>query len=101
MNGLCIEDLSVGQAAELTRRVRAGDLDAFAAVTGDNNPVHLDEAQAPLRIGDAVTARAEIIVLDEPRAGVTLKTTCLVNGKATVEGEAEVRVPRRGARAAR
>ncbi|HZZ89052.1 MAG TPA: MaoC family dehydratase, partial [Caulobacteraceae bacterium] len=32
--------------AELKRTVQAGDLDAFAQVTGDTNPVHLDEAYA-------------------------------------------------------
>ncbi|MGI9170601.1 MAG: MaoC family dehydratase [Caulobacteraceae bacterium] len=46
MSGFCIEDLFVGQAAEITRTVTAADLDAFAAVTGDDNPLHLDEAFA-------------------------------------------------------
>jgi len=46
VNGFCLEDLTVGQSAELTRRVSAADLDAFAAVTGDDNPVHLDQAYA-------------------------------------------------------
>ncbi len=138
-NGLCLEDLVVGQAAELTRTVAAADLDAFAAVTGDDNPLHLDEDYAattpfkgriahgmlaagyisavigtklpgpgaiyvsqtlrfrrPVRIGDEVTARAEITALDQARARVTLATACKVNGKTVVEGEAEVIVPRRG-----
>ncbi len=46
MNGLFLEDLSIGQAAELARTVTGADIEAFAAVTGDNNPVHLDEAYA-------------------------------------------------------
>ena len=46
MSGLCLEDLSVGQSAELAREVRESDLAAFADVTGDDNPVHLDEAYA-------------------------------------------------------
>ena len=46
MNGFCLEDLTVGQSAEFTRRVLAADLDAFAAVTGDDNPVHLDQGYA-------------------------------------------------------
>ncbi|MDQ2861428.1 MAG: MaoC family dehydratase [Pseudomonadota bacterium] len=41
-----MEDLAVGQAAELTRTVAAADLDAFAAITGDDNPLHLDEVYA-------------------------------------------------------
>lgn len=138
MNRLCLEDLSVGQGAELTRTVLAADLEAFASVTGDSNPLHLDEAYAattsfggriahgmlsagyisavigttlpgpgaiyvsqslrfrrPVRIGDAVVTRVEITAIDETRAGVTLKTVCLVGGKPVVEGEAEVMVPRR------
>ena len=46
MTGLCLEELSVGQSAELVRIVRADDLVAFAAVTGDDNPVHLNEDYA-------------------------------------------------------
>jgi 3-hydroxybutyryl-CoA dehydratase len=42
MQGLFLEDLSVGQSAELVRTVGEADIVAFAAVTGDNNPVHLD-----------------------------------------------------------
>ena len=46
MKGLFLEDLSVGQAAELTKTVTEGDIQSFAQVTGDVNPVHLDEAYA-------------------------------------------------------
>ena len=46
MSGAFLEDLAVGQSAELTRTVQDGDLAAFAAVTGDDNPLHLDEAYA-------------------------------------------------------
>ena len=46
MQGLFLEDLSVGQSAELVRTVGEADIEAFAAVTGDNNPVHLDAAFA-------------------------------------------------------
>jgi 3-hydroxybutyryl-CoA dehydratase len=46
MQGAYLEDLEIGQTAELRRTVSAQDIDAFAAVTGDNNPVHLDEAYA-------------------------------------------------------
>jgi 3-hydroxybutyryl-CoA dehydratase len=40
------EDLTLGQEASYTRTVTANDIEAFASVTGDNNPVHLDEAYA-------------------------------------------------------
>lgn len=46
MKGLFLEDLSVGQSAELTKTVTEKDIQSFAEVTGDNNPVHLDEAYA-------------------------------------------------------
>ncbi|SFI90208.1 MaoC family dehydratase [Caulobacter sp. UNC279MFTsu5.1] len=42
MPGLFLEDLSVGQSAELVRVVGEADIVAFAQVTGDTNPVHLD-----------------------------------------------------------
>ena len=46
MQGLYFEDLSVGQTAEMTRVVGAADIEAFAEVSGDMNPLHLDEAYA-------------------------------------------------------
>ena len=46
MAGYCLEDLSVGQSASRTRTVSEADLIAFADVTGDHNPLHLDEAYA-------------------------------------------------------
>ena len=140
MSGLFLEDLSVGQRAELARQVTEADLAAFADVTGDHNPVHLDEAYAastpfggriahgmlsagyisaliasklpgpgaiyvsqtlrfrrPVRIGDVVTAVAEITTIDEAKARVTMTTSCLVGGKAVLEGEAVIIAPRRGA----
>ena len=42
MQGKFLEELSVGQSAELVRSVGEADIVAFAEVTGDNNPVHLD-----------------------------------------------------------
>ena len=46
MQGLFFEDLSVGRTAEMTRVVDEADIRAFAQVSGDENPVHLDEAYA-------------------------------------------------------
>ncbi len=140
MNGLFLEDLAVGQSAELARTVAEADLVAFADVTGDHNPVHLDADYAaatafgeriahgmlsagyisavlgttlpgpgaiylsqslafkrPVKIGDEVTARATVTAIDEAKARVTFATTCLVRGKAVVDGEAVVMVPRRAA----
>jgi 3-hydroxybutyryl-CoA dehydratase len=140
VQGLFFEDLSVGQSAEITRVVTAGDIDAFAGVTGDVNPVHLDDTYArttpfggriahgmlsagyisavlgvklpgpgaiylnqslrfrrPVKIGDAVTARATVAALDQRRGHATFTTVCLVDGKTVVDGEALVMIPRRAA----
>ena len=140
MQGLFLEDLSVGQSAEISHTVTDADIRAFAAVSGDNNPVHLDEAYAaatpfktriahgmlsagyisamlgtklpgpgaiylsqtmsfrrPVRIGDEVTARVTVSAIDPERSRVTLATVCEVAGKAVVEGEAVVMVPRKDA----
>jgi 3-hydroxybutyryl-CoA dehydratase len=140
MSGVRLEDLAVGQSARIVRRVIAADIEAFAAVTGDDNPIHLDEAYAkatqfggrvahgmlsagyisavlgtklpgpgaiylsqtlsfrrPVRIGDEVEAEATVSAIDTARARVTFQTVCRVAGKAVVEGEAQVIVPRRSA----
>jgi 3-hydroxybutyryl-CoA dehydratase len=44
--GFYFDELSLGQCAERSHVVGAGDIEAFAAVSGDTNPVHLDEAYA-------------------------------------------------------
>lgn len=46
MNGLYFDELSVGQSAQTTTVVGAADIDAFATVSGDHNPMHVDEAYA-------------------------------------------------------
>lgn len=139
MQGLYFEDLSVGQSATMTRAVSEADIVAFAAVSGDNNPVHLDEAfaqttmfkgriahgmlsaayisavigtqlpgpgaiylsqsmkfRSPVRIGDEVVTTVTITALDAERGHATFATVCQVNGKAVVEGEALIMVPKKG-----
>ena len=51
----------------------------------------------PVKIGDAVTATATVSAIDTAKARVTLTTVCTVGGKAVLEGEAEIMVPRRTA----
>ena len=46
MQGIFFEDLTIGQSAETIKIVGAADVEAFATVSGDTNPVHLDEAYA-------------------------------------------------------
>jgi 3-hydroxybutyryl-CoA dehydratase len=139
MAGFCLEDMSVGQSAERSHLVSEADIIAFAELSGDHNPVHMDEAFAaatrfqgriahgmlsatyisavlgetlpghgavyvsqtlsfrrPVRIGDEVTARVTVAVLDEAKARVSLDTICLVGGRAVIEGQAVLMVPRRG-----
>lgn len=44
--GYTIGELKVGMTASHEHVVTAQDVEAFAAVSGDHNPVHLDEAYA-------------------------------------------------------
>jgi 3-hydroxybutyryl-CoA dehydratase len=41
-----LDELSVGQSAQMVRIVTEADIVLFAQVSGDHNPVHLDEAFA-------------------------------------------------------
>jgi 3-hydroxybutyryl-CoA dehydratase len=133
-----LEDIAVGDSASCTHTVTESDIAAFASVSGDTNPVHLDAAYAagtlfkeriahgmlsagyisallgtrlpgpgaiylsqtlafkrPVKIGDSVETAVSVTALDEAKARVTLKCTCLVAGKAVLEGEAVVLAPRR------
>ncbi len=45
-NGLFFEDIDLDMSAQLTRTVQEGDLVAFADITGDYNPVHMDASYA-------------------------------------------------------
>ena len=44
--GLTVDQLTLGQSASRSHVVTDADLRAFADVSGDHNPVHLDEAFA-------------------------------------------------------
>lgn len=46
VTGTPYAELSVGDRAEMVRTVTEGDVRAFAALSGDFNPLHLDEAYA-------------------------------------------------------
>ena len=136
--GKCFEDLEIGMTAESKHQITEADIDAFADVSGDRNPLHMDEEYAkttifkgrvahgaltasfisgilgnelpgpgaiftdlalqfkrPVRIGDEVTAKAEVVEMVEKGSRVTLNVTCFVNGKAAVKGQAKVVAPRR------
>ena len=42
LHGYFIEDLKVGQKAELKKKITEKDIQQFAELTGDNNPVHIN-----------------------------------------------------------
>ncbi|MGF1455890.1 MAG: MaoC family dehydratase [Alphaproteobacteria bacterium] len=46
VQGLTIEDLTEGMVAYFSKTVSEADIVLFAGVTGDTNPVHLDESYA-------------------------------------------------------
>ena len=45
-HGYYLEDLSVGMSEVFAKTVTEGDIVGFADITGDTNPIHLDEAFA-------------------------------------------------------
>ena len=45
-SGYFFEDLQVGMSATITRVVTTEDIEAFSSITGDRNPIHLDEEWA-------------------------------------------------------
>lgn len=49
--------------------------------------------KAPVRIGETVTARVEVVGTVPEKKFVTFKTTCSVAGKIVVDGEATLMVP--------
>jgi len=46
LNSLTIKEIKIGDKASLTKIITEKDVDAFAKVTGDNNPMHMDEEYA-------------------------------------------------------
>ena len=132
-----IAEFTVGQSAELIRTLTERDVMAFAEVTGDFNPVHVDADAAaassfgerivhgmltasllsallamklpgpgaiylsqslrflrPVKIGDTVTARVEIVSIDIARRRLTLSTFVRnERGKNVIDGDAVVQLP--------
>lgn len=130
--------LQVGQWAEMHKTVGESDVAGFATITGDFNPVHMDEAVAaqsrfggriahgmlsagfisaclamqlpgpgciylsqtlsfkrPVRIGDTITTRVEIVEWNEGKRRARLATTCRnQRDEVVIDGEALVMVPR-------
>lgn len=129
--------LAVGQSAERSHTVTDADITMFAKVTGDDNPLHLDDEAAsktmfkgriahgmlsagfisavvgtqlpgfgavyvtqtlsfrrPVRIGDTITTRAEVVELLAAERRLRLATTCTnQHGKVVTDGEAVILMP--------
>jgi acyl dehydratase len=125
-----------GQSESVTRAITAADIETFAQLVGDFNPLHVDAAYAaqsrfggiiahgmltaglvstvlgmrlpgpggvyvsqslkflrPVRVGDTITATAEVAAYDERRRRLTLRTICTNQHEETVlDGEAVVLV---------
>jgi len=128
--GKSIDELRVGDSAQISKTITESDIELFARVTGDFNPVHLDQGYAektmfkgriahgllslgllssipgnilpgygtiylsqevkflaPVRIGDTITARLEVIELIPEKNRAKFRTTCInQDGKEVVEG---------------
>jgi len=138
MKGKAINELEVGESAEFSKTISESDIYMFAGVTGDMNPVHINEAyarttffktriahgllpagfisnviamklpgpgtiylrqelnfKAPVRIGDTITARVEVLEIIKEKKHVRLKTTFTNQyGSVVLYGEAVVSPPR-------
>jgi len=86
-------------ASIFKERVAHGMLSAglISAVLGTRLPgpgtIYLAQTlqfRRPVKIGDTVTATAEVTALDPEKKRAILKTTCTVSGKIVIEGEATV-----------
>jgi len=137
--GKSIHQLKIGDSAQISRTITEKDINDFARVTGDSNPVHLDQAYAertifkgriahgllsvgllstvlgnilpghgtiylsqeikflaPVRIGDTITAKVEVLELIHEKHGAKFRTTCTnQDGKLVVDGIAWGMPPRK------
>jgi len=130
--GKFIDEIKMGDSAQISNTITEKTIKDFAEATGDFNPVHLDQAYAektyfkgriahgvlsvgyissvmgnllpgpggillsqdvkflaPVRIGDTVTAKVEVIEVIPEKNRIKVKTTCTnQKGQVVVEGTA-------------
>jgi len=135
-----IQELKIGDSAQITKSITEDIVNDFARVTGDTNPVHTDPAYAektifkgriahgvyslglfstimgnilpgygtiylsqevkflaPVKIGDTIIAKVEIVELVPERNRVKFRTTCTnQDGKLVVDGVAWGMPPQKG-----
>ena len=60
---ICIEDIEMGMSRHLRKQVTDRDIQMFAEVSTDHNPVHMDDDYAQVRtevmVGDDAVASAQ------------------------------------------
>ena len=137
--GKSIDELKVGDSAQISKTITETDINDFAKVTGDFNPLHLDQAYAektmfkgriahgllsvgffssilgnilpghgtiylsqevrflaPVRIGDTITAKVEVLELIGDKNRAKFKTICTnQDGKVVVDGVAWAMPPKK------
>lgn len=134
MIGLTVQDIEVGDTAEIVRAAAGSDIAEFVDAVGDYNPVHTDPAYAartmfkeriapgiwtaglisavigtrlpgpgaiylsqdlrflkPVKFGDVITARVEVLEVNRERNRLRLRTVCAnQRGEEVLVGEALV-----------
>ena len=137
--GKSIHQLKIGDSAQISKTITEKDINDFARVIGDFNPIHTDQAYAektpfkgriahgalsiglfsnilgnilpghgsiylsheikflaPVRIGDTITAKVEVIELVPEKNRAKFRTTCInQDGKEVVDGIAWAMPPRK------
>jgi 3-hydroxybutyryl-CoA dehydratase len=130
--GKTIDEIKIGDSAQISNTITETVINDFAKATGDFNPIHIDQTYAektmfkgriahgllsvgllssilgnilpgcgtiylsqevkflaPVRIGDTITARVEVIELIPEKNKAKFRTTCInQDGKMVVDGVA-------------
>lgn len=138
MKGKSINELNIGDSAQITKVITEEVVNDFARATGDFNPIHLDQSYAektrfksriahgmlslgiissvlgnilpghgtiylsqevkfisPVRIGDEITAKVELLEILHDKNRAKFKTTCInQRGEIVVDGTAWVMPPK-------
>ena len=78
------EDIRVGDWASASRTITAADVQAFAALTGDFNPIHVDEEFAKCTRWGGCIAHGMLV------AGLVTQTLSELGGEGAVHTSQEV-----------
>jgi len=139
MHGKTIDQIKVGDQAEISKTISESDVYLYAGITGDLNPAHVNEAyaeqtffktriahgmlsagfvsallgmhlpgpgtiymhqslsfKAPVKIGDTLTARVEVLEVIAEKNRIRLQTVCEnQEGTVALDGEALVSPPKK------